>query len=178
MTYSECYDYIYIKRSNSLKQKVYLQDKKLKVGGIIMINKQLLNSLNANGNYYYESEGNYITRVHILYNNSNKVKVPSKKHKGDYNICEIAFAHLYEEDDELYWFKIANHSSVLIGNKCIPDIYENLLKSPSLLITDGKGREMEAKKILDTEIPQIVNYINNLNKIKMTLDDVDYDPKR
>jgi hypothetical protein len=146
---------------------------------MIMCKQLLLTMLNTNGNYYYISEGNHPSRFHLKYTKSNKTLVPSKKNIGDSNICDVVFGHMYEDQsNELYWFIRANHSANVIGHNCIPDVYNNVLTSQPVRIADHKGHTLEAKKVLKSDIPNIVNYIINLNKNNISLRDVDYDPNR
>lgn len=144
-----------------------------------MCKKLLLTMLNSNGNDYYLSEGKHHSRVHLRYKHSNKTLVPCKKNIGKSNICDVVLGHMYEDQsNDVYWFIRANHSKTVIGHNCVPDVYNNVLTSQPVLIADQNGRTMEAKKILMSDVPNIANYIVNLNKTNISIQDVDYDPNR
>lgn len=143
-----------------------------------MIKQKLLTTLNTNGEEYYESFGKYPERTHLFCVGANKVTVPSKRNKGKYNHCDVALAHLLEIGEDLIWIDSANHSSTVIGSVCIMEIYENILKSQPVLIEDRNGHDLHGKKVLDTDIKDIVKYIHGINKLKIGLADVDYDVNR
>lgn len=132
--------------------------------------KSLVDALRARDNKFYSSAGKYENRVHIRRNHTPHVPIPSKSGKhGDYNYCDIAFAHLYENPQtrELFWFKGATNSQHVRGHKCISYIFDNILSSPPVKI-----EEKMAKKILDTELEKIVDYLIQINKNSIKMEDL------
>lgn len=111
--------------------------------------KSLVDALKAFDNKFYASAGNYEHRVHIRRQHTQHIPIPSKSGKqGDYNYCDVVFAHLYEnpQTNELFWFEKATNSQHVRGHKCISYIFHNVLSSAPVKI-EGKM----AKKILDSE---------------------------
>ncbi len=140
--------------------------------------QNLILALNSKEDSYYLSNGEYETRSHILYKNANKVQVPSKKNKGKYNNCEVAFGHLIEYQGKTYWLKRCNHSASCIGHKLVPDIYDFLLTAQPTIIKDIKGYNVEGKEISPNELNTIVQCIQSINKNTLQLSDTDYDGNR
>lgn len=143
-----------------------------------MIKQKLLTALNTNGEEYYESFGKHPERTHLFCVQAKKVNVPSKTNKGKYNYCYVALAHLLKIGEDLIWVDSANHSSTVIGSVCIMEIYDNILKTQPILIEDRNGHYLHGKKVLDTDIKDIVKYIHGINKLQIGLADVDYDANR
>lgn len=135
--------------------------------------KTLVDVLRARDSKFYASAADIPERVHIRHERTIRVLVPAKGRKGTHNLCDVAFAHLYEDSntDELFWFVKAIHSGNVIGHKCIPDIFHNVLTS-----TPVKIGTSQAKKILESELYQIVDILTRIDKFNLKLEDVDYNP--
>jgi len=133
--------------------------------------KTFVSALRAPDSNFYESAGNYEHRVHIHYRNTPKLSIQSKSgRQGDYNTCHVVFAHLCEhtQTGELFWFERATNSQHVRGHKCIADIYHNFLSSKPEKIEKHK-----AKKILDSELQGIVDYLAQLNKREIKMEDLE-----
>jgi|GEM_PF-3986221 hypothetical protein len=133
--------------------------------------EKFLSALNKKDGNFRKSAGNYANRVHIHHNPKKDIKIPQKKDPSKTKNCDIVFAHLYENPrtKELFWLKKAANSQHVHGHKCISYIFHNLLSSPPVKIK----RDL-AKKILDSELPKIVDYLNKIEKDNITLEDLDY----
>lgn len=132
--------------------------------------KSLVDALMVRDNKFYSSSGNYEYRVHVRRYHTPRVSIPSKSGKhGDYNYCDVAFAHLYENTQtrELFWFEGATNSQHVRGHKCISYIFTNILSSLPVKI-EGKM----AKKILDIELEKIVDYLIQINKNSIKMEDL------
>lgn len=135
--------------------------------------KTLVDVLRARDSKFYASAADIPERVHIRHERTIHVLVPVKGRKGNYNRCDVAFAHLYEkpDTDELFWLSKATHSGTIIGHKCIPDIFHNVLTSTAV-----KFGSSQAKKILESELPEIVDILTRIDKFNLKLEDVDFNP--
>lgn len=134
--------------------------------------KSLVDVLRARDNKFYSSAGKYDYRVHIRRHHTPHISIPCKSGKhDDYNYCDVAFAHLYENQQarELFWFEGATNSQHIRGHKCISYIFDNVLSSPPVKI-----EEKMAKKILDAELEKIVDYLMQIDKNNIKLEDLGY----
>lgn len=143
--------------------------------------KNFLDELNKKDPIFWASPGEYDYSVHIrlLPDLKKSIRVPQKKDPSKFNICDVAFAHIYEKtgDNKLFWFSKATNSNSIIGHKCISDIFHNYyyLSSDTLYIKDKEDKKKrEAKEVLYTELNKIIDYLHNLDKTNIDLNDLDY----